>query len=441
MLPPPSPSSRSLSRYPPPSPLAQTVIGTSRTAACAASSSPSTKVFTLSIENSKLQSQLEALGGTSAADLLELNFEKDELLKTKDSQLSSLNFEVQNLKSKLKSFTESYTGTSSSILQKQRELLAFKDEASHTIHDTVYGLRDENKRYKDTLGKVRLEVERMKENYKEEVERVKMEGVEEVERVKEVLELEGERMKIGLEAAGRMKEGFKVVEGELRRRVEELELEVEQVRETSSNNVSVVEKIVEKVVEVEVEVPVEVIVERVVQKFVEVEVPVEKIVERVVEKIVEVEVPVEKIVERVVEKIIEVPVEVPVERVIKKVQEVEVEVSVRDETTENDLRTKIAVLETTCDAAVQEAEALSNKLKAYANKDYERKLKMLEDKVKRLMDERKWEIVARDAAAAEKDGKKKGISAALHVKLGRQKMAMKRQLEQAKRLREVLDHQ
>ena len=185
----------------------------------------------------QLQSQLEALGGTSAADLLELNFEKvrikthestrslcphpantdsrqDELLKTKDSQLSSLNFEVQNLKSKLKSFTESYTGTSSSILQKQRELLAFKDEASHTIHDTVYGLRDENKRYKDTLGKVRLEVERMKENYKEEVERVKMEGVEEVERVKEVLELEGERMRIGLEAAGRMKEGFKVVEGD-----------------------------------------------------------------------------------------------------------------------------------------------------------------------------------------------------------------------------------
>lgn len=216
----------------------------------------------------------------------------------------------------------------------------------------------------------------------------------------------------------------------------EISEESSYVSGISSRTPPPVEKIVEKVVEVPVEkiVEREVIVEKIVEKIVEVEVPVEVIVE----KIVEVQVPVEKIVERevIVEKIVEV--QVPVEKIVEKEVEVEVEVSVRDETTENDLRTKIAVLETTCDAAVQEAEALGNKLKGYMDKGYESKVKMLEDKIKRLSEGRRK---AEETVAVAEKRAKKGVSAALRVKLGRQEMAMRRHLEQAKRLREVLDHQ
>ncbi|GMI00495.1 hypothetical protein TrST_g8094 [Triparma strigata] len=464
MLPPPSPaaSSRSPSNRPPPSPLAQALITTSRTAAHAASNSPSTKVFTLSIENSKLQSQLEALGGTQTADLLELNFEKDELLKTKDEQISAQSFEIGDLKAKLKALVDT-CGNNEEFRRKQKELLAFKDEASHTIHDTVYSLRSENQKYKETMGKVKAEVARMKTAHEEEITKCKEEYQgqvasvrssfeEEVSMLAEKHEGEVERMKQGLEAAGRIKESFKAAETTFRQQIADLQElvkeQAEQVEQAklhteiseessyvsgiSSRTPPPVEKIVEKVVEV----PVEKIVERevIVEKIVEVEVPVEVIVE----KIVEVQVPVEKIVERevIVEKIVEV--QVPVEKIVEKEVEVEVEVSVRDETIENDLRTKIAVLETTCDAAVQEAEALGNKLKGYMDKGYERKVKMLEDKIKRLSEGRRK--VEEKVAVAEKRAKK-GVSAALRVKLGRQEMAMRRHLEQAKRLREVLDHQ
>ena len=54
----------------------------------------------------QLQSQLEALGGTQTADLLELNFEKDELLKTKDEQISAQSFEIGDLKAKLKALVD-----------------------------------------------------------------------------------------------------------------------------------------------------------------------------------------------------------------------------------------------------------------------------------------------------------------------------------------------
>ena len=255
--------------------------------------------------------------------------------------------------------------------------------------------------------------------------------------MKEFHQAEVARMRAGLEAAGRMKESFKAAEMELKGQIADLqqhvveEVEVERVIEVP------VEKIVERIVEV----PVEKVVERIVEKIVEV--PVEKIVERIVEvptgdgkvveriveKIVEVEVekivevPIEKIVTREIEVEVEKIVRVEVEKIVEREVEVEVEVSVRDETIENDLKTKVAVLETTCDAAVQEAEMLSKKLKGT-----ERKVQMLEERARQ------------ERPAALKDGEKarNGGGAALRVKIGRQEMAMKRQIEQARRLREIL---
>ena len=43
--------------------------------------------MTLSLDNSHLQRQLDALGGTKTAELLEVNTELEQLLKVKDAQL------------------------------------------------------------------------------------------------------------------------------------------------------------------------------------------------------------------------------------------------------------------------------------------------------------------------------------------------------------------
>mmetsp|Transcript_1986 Transcript_1986/g.3996 ORF Transcript_1986/g.3996 Transcript_1986/m.3996 type:complete len:317 (-) Transcript_1986:8-958(-) len=85
--------------------------------------SPTTKAFSLSLENQNLRKKLELLGGTNAAELLDLNSENQQVIADQQSEIARLTAAL----------AENSTNT--------QALNQFKDEAEHKITSTIAAQR------------------------------------------------------------------------------------------------------------------------------------------------------------------------------------------------------------------------------------------------------------------------------------------------------------
>ncbi|GMI47160.1 hypothetical protein TrCOL_g9878 [Triparma columacea] len=88
--------------------------------------SPSTKAFSLSLENQELHKKLELLGGTDAAELLDLNLENQQVIA--DQEL-----ELRNLREALLKYRKNQAAQEAGL----ESINKFKDEAEHKITSTI----------------------------------------------------------------------------------------------------------------------------------------------------------------------------------------------------------------------------------------------------------------------------------------------------------------
>ncbi|GMH72184.1 hypothetical protein TrRE_jg12244, partial [Triparma retinervis] len=86
------------------------------------SQSPSTKAFSLSLENQELHKKLELLGGTDAAELLDLNIENQQVIADQEK-------DIARLKLKLSTYQQNQAKNEKGLENINKTMNKFKDEA------------------------------------------------------------------------------------------------------------------------------------------------------------------------------------------------------------------------------------------------------------------------------------------------------------------------